>query len=136
MSYDYFLQAFEEQEAQEIATEKVLTVFAPYVTEKADSYVDLVFDADNRCTVYLSTAEPAVSGMMINRPCVGTAFAACLYQVMLTGNFVFFEPDGIQPLITAAATEGHMPADMITTLGKPALAWSLAEFIDLLDNNR
>lgn len=55
---------------------------------------------------------------------------------MLLGNFVFFEPDGKQPIIVNPATESHLPVAMSETLGKPAVAESLDDFLVLYFNNR
>ncbi len=55
---------------------------------------------------------------------------------MLLGNFVFFEPDGKQPILVNASVEAHLPAGMIEAFGKPAVAKNLDDFLELYFNNR
>ncbi|GAA3942726.1 hypothetical protein GCM10022209_42740 [Chitinophaga oryziterrae] len=55
---------------------------------------------------------------------------------MLLGNFAFFEADGKYMITAAPSVEAHLPVDMIETLGKPAVAESLEEFLKLYHNNR
>jgi len=136
MSYEYFLQAHLYQDSQEISTESILTVFRKYIIAKDETYIDLQFDEENSCTIYIDTNDTTVSGFMVSRPCGSKQLGECLYQIMQLGNFVFFEPDGKQPLLVDAATENHLPEDMIESLGKPALAKSLDEFLELYFNNR
>jgi len=96
----------------------------------------LQFEEHNSCTIYLDADNSTVSHIMVSRPCGSKQLAECLYQVMLLGNFVFFEPDGKQPILVNPATESHLPEDMIETLGKPAVAKSLDDFLILYFNNR
>ncbi|MBW8684361.1 hypothetical protein [Chitinophaga rhizophila] len=135
MSYDYFLQAHLHSGSEMIATEKILAIFEIYVVAKDSSYIDLRFDDDSTCTIYMDIDAPYNDGLVVNRPCSGQ-LAECLYQVMQLGNFVFFEPDGIHMIIIDAAVEQHLPEDMIDTLGKPVVADTFDSFLGLYNNNR
>jgi hypothetical protein len=136
MSYEYFLQAHLNYGSQEISTEKILSIFEEHITAKDESYIDLQFDQENNCTIYIDTKKSTVNGFMVSRPCYCKQLGECLYKVMLLGNFVFFEPDGKHPIIVNPATESHLPVDMSETLGKPAVAKSLDDFLELYFNNR
>jgi hypothetical protein len=135
MSYEYFIQAHLHQDSQKIPTESILSIFKRYIVAKDKTYIDLHFDESNRCTIYLDTEEPDNSGFMVSRPC-GVKLGECLYEVMLLGNFVFFEPDGKYMITVAPSVEAHLPADMIETLGKPVVAKSQEDFLKLYHNNR
>jgi len=136
MSYEYFLQAHLHQDAQEIPTESILLIFKDYIIAKDESYIDLQFEEGNSCTIYIDTTGSTVDNFMVSRPCYSKQLGECLYQVMLLGNFVFFEPDGKHPIILSLATEAHLPIDMIETLGKPAVAEGMNDFLELYFNNR
>jgi hypothetical protein len=135
MSYEYFLQAHLNCEPQEIPTEKILAIFEKYITEKGDSHIDLEFDQENSCTIYIDTVESAVNGFMVSRPCSGK-LVECLYQVMSLGNFVFFEPDGKSPIVLTENAKHHLPGDMIEALGEPSIAGNWDKFLELYENNR
>jgi hypothetical protein len=136
MSYDYFLQAHFQEEPQNIPTEAILAIFAPFTKEKGEEFIDLEFGEGNSCTIYITTTDVAVSGFSVNRPCDSRQLGECLYRVMSLGNFVFFEPDGKQPIILDSAIEGHLPGDMVEALGKPAVAGSEEDFLAFYFNKR
>lgn len=136
MSHSYFLQAHLHGGFQDVDTSRVLSVFEPFITERSDTYIDLEFDEQCQCTIYINTTDTSINSLSVNRPCSCKELAKCLFDVMLLGNFVFFEPDGKQPIVLNPVTESHMPEDMINVLGKPAVAKNLDEFWELYFNNR
>ncbi|WP_343693182.1 hypothetical protein [Chitinophaga sp.] len=135
MSYEYFLQAHLNQGAQEVPTERILSIFSDYIIVKDKTFIDVRFDESNSCTVYMDTEEAYNTGLMVSRPC-GGKLGACLYAVMRLGNFVFYEPDGVHVLVVNAAVIPHLPEDMITALGMPVVGETLDKFLELYNNNR
>ena len=135
MSYEYYLQAHLNGDSQGVPTERILAIFKDYIVAKSDTYIDLKFSEGNSCSIYLATEEPFNSGFMISRPC-GDKLGDCLYEVMLLGNFVFFEPDGTHMIIINPDVEVHLPEDMIESLGKPVVASDRETFLELYGNNR
>lgn len=135
MSYEYFVQAHLNQDFQEISTERILSVFKKHITRQDATYIDLTFDEINGCTIYIDTQEPTTSGFTVSRPCGSKQLGVYLYEVMLLGNFVFYEPDGKHPIIINPTTAAHLPPDMMETLGEPAVADSLDAFLELYFNN-
>jgi hypothetical protein len=136
MSYEYYLQAHLNQDFQEISTERILAIFKEHITAQDEGYIDLKFDDINRCTIYLDMQNATISSFMVSRPCGSKQLGVYLYEVMLLGNFVFYEPDGKHPIIVNPATAAHLPPDMIETLGEPAVAENLEGFLELYFNNR
>lgn len=136
MSYEYFLQAHLHEDLQQIPTADILSIFEDFIVSREENYIQLEFEEGNSCGVYIDTMDPFVSGFSVDRPCYSKQLGECLYKVMLLGNFVFFEPDGKGPIIVSPATEAHLPADMIETLGNPAIAESKESFLELYFNNR
>lgn len=136
MSYEYFLQAHLDQGFQPVSTTQVLEIFQPYITQQDPTYIDVQFEEGNSCTIYLETVDEYLDSMMVSRPCYSQQLGGCLYEVMLLGNFVFYEPDGKQMIAVSEATEAHLPSDMIEVLGKPVVATDKASFLELYFNNR
>jgi len=135
MAYEYFLQAHLHGDPQGVQTERILAIFKDYIVTKSDTSIDLEFNEGNSCSIYLDTEEPNNSGFMISRPC-GDKLGECLYEVMLLGNFVFFEPDGIHMIVVDPEVELHLPKDMIESLGKPVVAPDRETFLELYAKNR
>jgi hypothetical protein len=136
MSYEYYLQACENQKPQEVPTQKILDIFDRYVVRRDPDYLDLEFDDQNHCTIYMKTNEAMTDGMMISRPCGAEAMVRCLYEVMQLGYFVFYEPDGHASIILLPETEAHLMEGMIESLGEPVIAASWEDFYNLWKNNR
>jgi len=136
MSYEYFLQAHLLGENQPIATDKIVQVFAPYIADRGESFLDLAFDDSNQCTIYLDLESPTTSHLTISRPCGDPRLGECLYEVMQLGNFVFFEPDGRHPILLTQSAIENMPPDMIDSLGEPVVARNKNEFLEFYFNNR
>lgn len=138
MSYEYYLQACENQAPQEIPTHKIVEIFEPYIVSRNTefNYLDLVFDDLNHCSVYVDLGDPTTNGITISRPCGTEAMVRCMYEVMRLGYFVFFEPDGHGMITLLPETEAHLLEGMVESLGTPAVASSWEEFYSLWENNR
>lgn len=136
MSYEYYLQAHLNQDCQQIPTESILAIFIDHIATKDETYIDLEFEEGNSCTIYMDTTSSTIDGLMISRPCDSRRLGECLYQVMLLGNFVFYEPDGKGPIVVNPETEAHLPFDMVESLGKLAISKSKEGFLELYFNNR
>jgi len=136
MSYEYFLQAHLLGEDQPIATAGIVQIFAPYITHREETFIDLEFDDRNQCTVYFDQESPTTSHITISRPCGDQRLGVCLYEIMQLGNFVFFEPDGKRPILLTQDAIEHMPPDMIESLGNPVIARNKEEFLEFYFNNR
>lgn len=135
MSYEYFLQAHLHREAQEVPTERILSIFSDYIIVKDKTFIDVRFDESNSCTVFMDTEEAYNTGLMVSRPC-GGRLGDCFYAVMQLGNFVFYEPDGVHVIVVNAEVIAHMPEDMIAALGTPVVGETLDQFLELYNNNR
>jgi len=136
MSYEYFLQAHLNQGFQPVSTERILEIFRQHITKQDDTYIDVEFDKDNSCTIFMNTVDATIDSLMVSRPCEDQQLGECLYEVMLLGNFVFYEPDGKQIITVNEATAAHIPSDMIEVLGQPAVANDKESFLELYFNNR
>lgn len=136
MSYEYYLQAHLEKDAQQIPTTGILSIFEDFIVERGENYIRVEFEEGNSCDIFIDLNDPFESGFMISRPCHSKQLGKCIYKVMLLGNFVFYEPDGKGAIIVNPETEYHLPVDMIEALGRPTLAESEDDFLELYFNNR
>ncbi|WP_127130306.1 hypothetical protein [Pseudoflavitalea rhizosphaerae] len=136
MAYEYYLQAYFNQEPQEIPVDFIIPLLAKYVSNAGENFFDICFDPENRCTVFMDRNSKFIGNLTISRPCSGPDLCELIYQLMQTGNFIFFEPDGKYAIILSANIEAHLPPEMIETLGKPKTAVSKEHFFELLTNAR
>jgi hypothetical protein len=136
MSYDYFLQACLEHNPQEIPTERILAIFEPFIIDKGPDYIELEFEKNNRCIIFMDTDATGNACLNVHRPRGGEPFVRCLYQVMLLGHVVFFELDGIKAITLSPEMDKHLLSGMLQTIGTPVLAANWEEFRKLWQNNR
>jgi hypothetical protein len=136
MSYEYYLQACENQGPQEVPTQTVIEIFEPYIVRRDPTCLDLEFDELNNCSIFMNSDAPTTSGMMISRPCGTEALVRCMYEVMRLGYFVFYEPDGHGMIALTSETQMHLIEGMVESLGVPVVASSWEDFYHLWENNR
>lgn len=138
MSYEYFLQACENQMPQGVPTQKIIEIFEPYIVSRNAElhYLDLEFDTLNHCSIYIDLNEPTTDYITISRPCGIEAMVRCMYEVMQLGYFVFYEPDGHGMIALLPETQAHLMEGMVESLGAPVIASNWEEFYYLWENNR
>ena len=69
---------------------------------------------------------------MISHPCVHEDLDKVIYEIMGLGNFVFFAPDGIHPIVLEEEVIDNLPEEMVNLIGEPKIAKDFSEFSKLL----
>lgn len=128
MSLDVFLQSFENGNPQGVATTDIVECAREFITEQAETYLELVFGPADSCTLYLDTNEPTVSGITVNRPCGDRRLANVLFRIMQLGNFVLYVPGEDRPLVVHPGTTKHLPDELIEAVGEPIVVTTVEEF--------
>lgn len=136
MAYEYFLQAYLNQKPQSIPRDTIFLLLTKYISKEGENFVDIRFDANNHCTVYVDTTSEYIGSLTFSRPSSVLQLSELIYQLMLAGNFIFFEPDGKYPIALSANVEHHLPPDMIEGLGQPKIATTKEMFFKLLAEAR
>jgi hypothetical protein len=136
MSYDYFLQACLNTNPHQIPTERILAIFEPYIVNKRPDYLEVEFEQNNHCTIFMDTEAPGNDCINVHRPCGGEPFVRCLYEIMQLGHVVFFELDGIKAITLSSEMGKHLLDGMLDSMGPPVVASSWKEFRQLWQDNR
>jgi hypothetical protein len=132
MSFDLFLQVFDQGELTRISRDRVRDAFgAAFVTESEPDRWKVLYDPQNSCDVYLSVDGSAgmLQGLSINRPCGDLRLWDALAYILALGNVVLYFPGCRAPVIGNVNSRQHLPLDMIEALGEPIVVRSGAEIL-------
>lgn len=132
MSFDIFLQRFENGEVGTFKRAVVEEIFGPYAVDGAPKGIMRVEYADRGgADVYIDDEED-LKGLMFNH-CGGYTFFDALYQLTDRIKGVVYWP-GIGPssAITDAAVMQHLPADFLEACGPPALVHDRSGITDAI----
>lgn len=131
MSFDVYLQVFENGESAGISRDSVRIAFgAAFVSEPELNRWEVRYDKQNTCDVYLgSQGATMLDGLSINRPSGDMRLWDALALILTMGNVVFYFPGCKAPLVANLNASRHLPRDMIVTLGEPIVALSGAEIL-------
>jgi len=134
VSHSVYFQAFLNGQSQPIPTERLLECFAPFITGRDESSIDLCFGNELTSTAYIDITEPTDSGFSIHRPSGSTQEDECCYRAAKLGNFIAMEPGFEGAYYFDHDTPDHLPADLIEGVSElvyveSAEHWGLRDFI-------
>ncbi|MDR1794159.1 MAG: hypothetical protein LBR25_02015 [Erysipelotrichaceae bacterium] len=133
MSTEWYLQAFEVEDEQQIPTFEILSLFNEYPIKQSQNYVDLSLP-DGDVTIFVDVQAESICHLTITRPILSEALYKLIYNIMSTGNFVFYSPGGNYPIILNETVREHLPLDMMQALGEPKVGNTPEAFLELLKN--
>ena len=120
MSFDLYVQAFEDGKPSGIPQEFVRQVFGSHLTEVEADFWTLTFNQNDACSVFPTIHDDStdlVHGLSIGNPCDNPVLWQCLASLLSFGNTILYFPGGPGPLALDARVASHVPE----SLGKPIL---------------
>ncbi len=136
MSFEVYLQSFSEHEPSGMSRSSIREVFAPFIVDDADpNYLKIEYDAMNSCWLHLTPlngSSDCIHSMSIQRPCGDSRLWESVLRLMNLGNLVFYFPGDSPPLVTDESVAGHLPPDMIDTLGQPVCVESHDQILEYI----
>lgn len=127
MSFDVFLQCFQNGEPAGIPRELVRAAFGAHLTETETDFWQLRYDDANSCDLYLTVHgadQSLLEGLTVNRPCSDLRLWNALAAILALGEVVLYFPEGRSPLVARSSVTGHLPPDLIEELGLPVVVTS------------
>ncbi|MEV4765326.1 hypothetical protein AB0J89_22180 [Micromonospora chokoriensis] len=112
MSYDMFVQRFEQGEAATMAGEAFLAVFEPHVDrrEPHDSYWHISTDDGGTADVYAALAGGILDSLMISRFSAGAILDTLVRYIGLADAVVL--PPGCPTLLAHEEQRQHLPEEL------------------------
>jgi hypothetical protein len=127
MSFDVFVQSFENGEFAGLPRERVREIFGNHLVETEPNFWRLQYDEANTCGLYLAShgADTSmVAGFTVNRPCGDERLWNALASILTLGNVVLYFPGGRAPLVARGGAAQHLPPEMLNSLGQPKVVTS------------
>ncbi len=124
MSFDIYVQSFRKGEFAGIPRQRVRSAFGAHLIETQTDFWHLRYDDANSCDLFLTahgTDPSALRGFTVHRPCGDLRLWDALASILSIENTVLYFPGGRAPLVAYDTVTQHLPADMVTALGRPVV---------------
>ena len=126
MSFDLFLQRFENGNAATFPRADFEAVFGPYVTSREPGFVKVEFPDGSGSDVYVDD-DDAILSVMFNH-FGGDAFIDALYRLAALSKLAIYWPAPGNPIaVTDRSVEPHLPRDFVEESGAVRIVGSGAD---------
>ena len=130
MSFDLYIQSFENGEPAGMSRQAVRNAFRGALSELERDYWQLTYGPGESCELMLSPLEHLgehIHNITVSRPCSNNLLWQGLAELLAIGNTVLYFPGCRGPLLLNRAVAGHLPQDMLAALGLPIVVGSGAD---------
>jgi hypothetical protein len=128
MSFDLFVQCFENGKDAQLPAVLVLDAFRPFVKGR-DEFCLTVGTGQDVCYVYVEQDAEQIEGFSINRPIDDEQVNQALVALLQKANLAILVPGDCPPLVGRAETVAHIPSDVVEALGQPKVIASASELV-------
>ena len=133
MSFDLFLQSFQNGKPCGIPDRVIRECFGPYLRDESPDVWDIRYDELNSSTIFISRqSDGTITSLNVNRPCVDLRLWDALFRILMLGNVVFHFPGDSPPSIAQPEAADHLPPEMIDAIGTPAVVTSGKDLAQLV----
>lgn len=136
MSFDLYLQAFQDGKASGIGLEVVRDVFGKYVIEKDEDYWQMQYDLEESSDIFLQPlpGNPlSIHTISIHRPCRDLRLWESLWRLLGISGTVLYYPSCDAPMARDPMSGISMPDEMRESLGDPIIVSSAMELFQSID---
>ena len=135
MSFDLYLQAFQDGKASGINLEVLRDTFGKYVIEMDDDYWQVHYDSEESSDIFLQPLpedSSSIHTISIHRPCRDLRLWESLWRLLGIAGTVLYYPSCDAPMARDPRAGTSMPSDMHESLGDPLIVSSAAELFHLM----
>ena len=136
MSFDLYLQKFQNGKAAGIALDVIRDVFGKYVVELDEDFWQVQYSVDESSDIFLqplSGDDGLIHTLSIHRPCSNIRLWEGLWLLLELPGAIFYYPGCVAPLARDSQAGINMPEDMRKSLGDPVIATSAMEIFQSID---
>ena len=136
MSFDLYLQAFQDGKASGIGLEVLRDAFGKYVIEMDDDYWQLQYSLEESSDIFLQPLpdnSSFIHTISIHRPCRDLRLWESLWRLLDIPGTVLYYPSCDAPLARDPRAGMSMPDEMRESLGDPLIVLSTVELFQSMD---
>ncbi len=134
MSFDVYLQCFEESERSGISIAAVRPLFPILEEESGPDYWRVRYNEQHSCNIGVAVAGPddeVLKSLHVARPCGDLRLWQALLSVLRMGFAVIYWPGG-PPVVADEVVAAALPNDITDSLGEPRVVTSAEELLQLI----
>jgi len=117
MSFEIYVQSFENGQRFGLPLEEVFQSFGEYATKVSPTQWKVYYDSRNNCDIYVGNTLNAsqITSLTIHRPCGDARLWNSLFEIMGFGHVALYFPES-QILLRDEGSATHLPKDMVNAL--------------------
>ena len=136
MSFDLYLQKFENGKAAGISQDVIRNAFGKYMIEIDEDFWQVQYSAGVSSDIFLQSLpgdDSLIHTLSIHRPCNDIRLWESLWLLLELPGTVFYYPACAAPLARDSQADINMPEDMRQSLGDPVIAASALEIFQSIN---
>lgn len=133
MSFELFLQQFQNSHAVNFSDELVQNLFLKYCVGKSWDNFILVYPDGSRSELGVVKDRPS-AGLSVSRPPASLEFWRAVLSLLQQTPSCLYWPGG-GPVIAQASVRDHLPPSMIKSLGEPLLVSTPEQIVEAVRNS-
>ena len=136
MSFDLYLQAFENGNAAGIAAEIIRDAFGSHVIEVDEDFWQVQYGSDESSDIFLQSlpGEPSlIHTISIHRPCRDMRLWQSIWLLLELPGTIFYFPGCDSPLSRDLQIAIAVPDDMLVSMGEPVIVCSAQEIFEAVE---
>ena len=137
MSFDLYLQVFENGKAAGAPPEIIRSTFGQYLIEVEEDFWQVQYDVDESSDLFLqpSPNDPSlIHSISIHRPCRDIRLWEAVWRLLKLPGTIFYFPGCNAPLTRDPIASVAMPSDMRASLGDPIVVHNALEIFESFDS--
>ncbi len=136
MSFDLYLQKFQNGKAAGMSLDVIRDAFGKYTVELDEDFWQVQYSADESSDIFLQPLpgdNSLIHTLSIHRPCRDIRLWESLYLLLELPGTLFYYPGCVAALARDSQAGINMPEDMRESLGNPVIAASALEIFQSID---
>ncbi len=136
MSFDLYLQVFQDGKASGIGLDILRDAFGKYVVEMDDDYWQVQYGMEESSDIFLQPLPEdslSIHTISIHRPCRDVRLWESLWCLLDNAGTVLYYPSCDAPLSRDPMAGMSMPAEMRESLGDPLIVSSAVALFQSMD---
>jgi hypothetical protein len=132
MSFEVYVQCFENGEPSGISREFLREVFGAALSEPKPDYWHLAYGPNESCELALSAlpnTPEKIHSITVERPCTNSQLWQGLARLLANNNATLYFPGSSAPLVHSRTAGNHLPSDMLAALGNPIVVASGSDIL-------
>ena len=136
MSFDLYLQVFQDGKANGIGLEVLRDAFDKYVVEMDEDYWQVQYGMEESSDIFLQPLpgnSSSIHTISIHRPCRDLRLWESLWRLLGIAGTVLYYPSCAAPVARDPVAGMSMPDEMRESLGDPLIVSSATELFQSID---